>query len=488
MTSTAPRWIMAISIIVLLTLSFLSTRWRPVEDSYISFRYAANASLGQGLVFNPGERVEGFTNLLWTALLSVLGRCDWKNIPMIALSLELLLAISTMLVLWKWTGSYLSVLLLAIFPGFIDNVGTGLEVALLAFLFTSSAYLLLKSERPALGSLCMGLAFLTRPDAGLVGVFVLMGFWLASRRAERDQRLFIRLILPFVGLVVATEVFRFLYYGDVVPNTFHAKAALSFSSDLALGFKNLWHYVARGGFAFLVLIVAALTFARKDIRSFGVALGASAFLVYYLLAGGPSGNQSRFLAPLIPLLLGIIPWMAIGFSTRVWRGALMTSVILGCALMIYFQGPLPTLSNKSTYRLVSRAITPLPAGTKVVFQAIGLVGWENLHLTIIDQLGLTNREVAIHGEPHPEIPIQGHRKWMTADQFFAAKADYYVPFTSGALKRGDCPENTVFAPIPLGPDASIIKDPRLLKYFTAITLKSGREGCVLAFRRNGPDQ
>src|SRR5512135_1832902 len=40
-----------------------------VDDAYISFRYAQNAILGHGLVFNPGERVEGFTNFLWTALM-----------------------------------------------------------------------------------------------------------------------------------------------------------------------------------------------------------------------------------------------------------------------------------------------------------------------------------------------------------------------------------------------------------------------------------
>ena len=38
------------------------------DDAYISFRYARNAALGHGLVYNPGEPVEGYTNFLWTAL------------------------------------------------------------------------------------------------------------------------------------------------------------------------------------------------------------------------------------------------------------------------------------------------------------------------------------------------------------------------------------------------------------------------------------
>ena len=40
------------------------------DDAFISFRYAANLVGGQGLVWNPGERVEGYTNFLWTFVLA----------------------------------------------------------------------------------------------------------------------------------------------------------------------------------------------------------------------------------------------------------------------------------------------------------------------------------------------------------------------------------------------------------------------------------
>ena len=40
------------------------------DDAYISFRYAHNLVEGRGLVFNPGERIEGFTNFLWTLVLA----------------------------------------------------------------------------------------------------------------------------------------------------------------------------------------------------------------------------------------------------------------------------------------------------------------------------------------------------------------------------------------------------------------------------------
>src|SRR5262245_65582120 len=40
-------------------------RGNAVDDAYISFRYGDNLVHGHGLVFNPGERVEGYSNFLW---------------------------------------------------------------------------------------------------------------------------------------------------------------------------------------------------------------------------------------------------------------------------------------------------------------------------------------------------------------------------------------------------------------------------------------
>src|SRR5438552_14268375 len=44
------------------------------DDAYISFVYARNFARHGQLVFNLGERVEGYTNFLWTVLLGMLLR------------------------------------------------------------------------------------------------------------------------------------------------------------------------------------------------------------------------------------------------------------------------------------------------------------------------------------------------------------------------------------------------------------------------------
>ena len=54
-------------------LGWLSaTAWFLCDDAFISFRYARNLLEGHGLVFNPGEYVEGYTNFLWVLELAAL--------------------------------------------------------------------------------------------------------------------------------------------------------------------------------------------------------------------------------------------------------------------------------------------------------------------------------------------------------------------------------------------------------------------------------
>ena len=40
------------------------------DDAYITFRYARNFAEGRGLVYNPGERIEGYTNFAWTVMVA----------------------------------------------------------------------------------------------------------------------------------------------------------------------------------------------------------------------------------------------------------------------------------------------------------------------------------------------------------------------------------------------------------------------------------
>jgi hypothetical protein len=55
--------------VLLLHVDYLS--FYQADDAFISFRYARNSADGLGPVWNAGERVDGYTNFLWTAILAL---------------------------------------------------------------------------------------------------------------------------------------------------------------------------------------------------------------------------------------------------------------------------------------------------------------------------------------------------------------------------------------------------------------------------------
>src|SRR6187401_920414 len=71
------RWILPscllVGALVLCAIAFSRNREFYNDDALISLRYAQNLLHGNGLVWNPGERVEGYTNFLFVLGVSALG-------------------------------------------------------------------------------------------------------------------------------------------------------------------------------------------------------------------------------------------------------------------------------------------------------------------------------------------------------------------------------------------------------------------------------
>lgn len=64
--------IFLVALLLAWTLRFIQ------DDAFISFRYVEN--LAMGLVWNPGERIEGYTNFLWTLLMSIPMQAGWDPV------------------------------------------------------------------------------------------------------------------------------------------------------------------------------------------------------------------------------------------------------------------------------------------------------------------------------------------------------------------------------------------------------------------------
>jgi hypothetical protein len=69
---------------LLALLARLATGPHPIDDAYITFRYARNLADGLGLVYNPGEWVLGTTAPLWAVILGAGYRLGLTDLPWLA--------------------------------------------------------------------------------------------------------------------------------------------------------------------------------------------------------------------------------------------------------------------------------------------------------------------------------------------------------------------------------------------------------------------
>ena len=230
-----------LALAVFLAHSFAFRGWL-VDDAGISFAYARSLAEGHGLVAQPGATpVEGFSNPLWTLLLAALfamGAFDPAWTPK-ALSVALVAA-TFGVVAWgrirsggaRSAAAAVTLLLLSLNAGFVIWTSSGLENPLLAFLAALSCVVASAALDPsrrleAAAGVVAALLALTRPDAVVyAAAFPLL---LASTRgasgaaARPTIASHARFALGFLPPWGGYLLFRRLYFGDWLPNTYHAK-------------------------------------------------------------------------------------------------------------------------------------------------------------------------------------------------------------------------------------------------------------------------
>ncbi|HKQ58165.1 MAG TPA: hypothetical protein VJY35_09880, partial [Candidatus Eisenbacteria bacterium] len=136
--------------LALLVLSRGFLWWRlpyAAEDAYITFRYSTNLAIGNGLVYNPDERVMGFSSPLWTVW-SALGvrlvnaPVDWARAwSMIADALTLVLAAGMLRRHAGRAAAWCFAVFFAAWPFFAAVSVSGMETGVMVSLIVASAVL-----------------------------------------------------------------------------------------------------------------------------------------------------------------------------------------------------------------------------------------------------------------------------------------------------------------------------------------------------------
>jgi len=291
------------------------------DDAFISFRYAEHLATGQGLEWNPGYRVEGYSNFLWVVLMALL-RLLGMSVPAGARLLSLLAAGVTVVLVVATARRAVSrpswiLLILAPMPlclSFPFQMWSSmrLETPLFAMLLLLSTLLFVREEESldkarwpsALAYLALALV---RPEGA--AFIAVPGIFLLARirsRAQLWQSLKERRawLAVFFGGVLAYHLWRVLYFGDIYPNTYYAK--VGGENILELGWSYLERFIIARPYH-LVLLTAVLLLggsaSRAGVLLVGKVLTLTALVV---LEGGDWMREWRLLIPMTPLLVAAL--------------------------------------------------------------------------------------------------------------------------------------------------------------------------------------
>lgn len=419
------------------------------DDAYISFRYVRNLVQGHGLVYNPGERVEGYTNFLWVMLLvpfSALG----VDLALASIGLTLLCMVATVgltaaLVRRFWpeperlSFSIASAVLALNYV--VASYGTsGLETMLGALLVLWAVERADRGAAASAGVLAI-LATMTHPDHAIFYAAIAATLLFSPER----WRLLLRFALPFIGLYLPYFAWRWSYYGDFFPNTYYAKSA------------NLWYFTQGGryllisGFStglFVALpaaIFGVVRFRRLFIARF-TAIATPLFLLYVAKIGGDF-MLGRLLLPILPplFILAELGIRSLGRARSRWVNVVAVAALgLFCTAAV----PVRTIRAGEKYRHLADERTFYPVAKYVPFSldvvywhwaealnrvfaklnrkpnlamgSLGIIGYQT-SLRMIDNYGLVHRGVA-----HTRIRTRGrpgHEKLIGPGMLVQTDAD-----------------------------------------------------------------
>jgi hypothetical protein len=407
------------------------------DDPLITLRYASNLLHHGQPVFNLGERVEGYTSplhlLIATVVLLLPGGVALFKLKLVSMLFAAGTVWQTSRLAWtiglpRW-AQLAAVVALAGSWNFMLSASNGLETSLVAFLVTGTAVSLANAastqrwRNPAVWAACLAL---TRPDALLVIVLLALVNVVRNRAVPWWRRVY-WLAGPAVTLAILL-VFRLVYYGGLLPNTYFAKQ-LGVWPSAVRGVLYLLYSEPLGGLGLglVVLVLEAWLISvagRRYLRARpGMAYPMAvvvAQVMFIFASGGDWMKGGRFLVPAIPAATvlafsGMDALLTAARSndkrSRARRGLIAATLV---ALFIapvdgtYFAPAWRLSSGLGDRALIAHGnyvLSPiwggavsladcLKPGQSVAFSEVGLFGYEHLGLRVIDTRGLTSEEIA----------------------------------------------------------------------------------------------
>ncbi len=426
------------------------------DDAYISFRYAANYLNGDGLVFNAGERVEGYTNFLWTVFMIIGGLLSIDPTPFAAIlgmifgSLNILITYFLSLELFRDISGqrkyFLSGLITLVLSSAYSHAywaAAGLETA--AFVFLVLASLLACLKRSYLAAATAVIMILLRPEGFLVWVFI-VAYEIISRRKLTSYAIGIAIIT--ILFLIPFGLFKWFYYRSLLPNSFYAKTTFDLSQirdGLEYAGRFLWHYLAAG----LFLVPAVVVFRKLSAPFRLVFYFIIIYILYVIIIGGDVLKVHRFFVPLLPLTAVLILAGCFRLLPKIPFLAVAVLIVIGWQMLIphryvhtFYNRERDLAAKMGT--LMDHLLATDRTDFSLATSTIGMVGYKLIGHDVIDLLGLTDTTIA----RHPEELSRGIETTWKESHFNSAyvlsRRPDYILFSTG-IKPSAPAERALFS-------------------------------------------
>ncbi|MEW6195948.1 MAG: tetratricopeptide repeat protein [Bacteroidota bacterium] len=461
------------------------------DDSYITFRYVKNFINGDGLTFNAGEHVEGFSSLLWVLILSfttllgyeIVSTAQLLGVLFGALVVILLLPFSKLIFRNMNNDdekinpvfTIIPTSMLAFNGAFQYWAISGMETTLFVLLITAALYFYFSQKNDRhffLSSFLFMLSSLARPEANLVFAIVLIHLFINSTKINTGEKvvkkifskknIFFSIIYLLPNLVYL--IFRLIYYGYLLPNTFYAKTGLSIEY-IATGIDYTIDFMKTYMLWGLIYLAPVYLIFKKKLKGdllllFIIILSYTSYVIF---VGGDVLPIYRFFLPVLPFLFLIFALVIYQiFNITAQNGSPIIKIYLPMLIFIavvsfnYFM-PKDTIEKfaffednlvakmSSTGRWLHDYQNYHNKKLTVAASTIGALSYYS-DATVVDMLGLTDETVAHNPKPIDQISESAtgwkERKY-NADYILSQKPDF-IYFSTG-IKPSAFAERALFA-------------------------------------------
>lgn len=455
---------MILSLIPLIPALALAWLFFPVvlDDPFITFRYAYNIVHHGALSWNPNEQpVEGFTEplMLIVASLAIMNGYDplitTKLIGLISL---LLLILGCTHVLSKELGSpsvasYAAATLFAL-PLLPFYAVTGMGHLTWTLFLLAAIWSSIQSTDAAqnysfslLSGFFWSAALFTRPETvAFFGATMVV----SAIRARRRSSVAITVGIFMIALI-SIHMFRYWYFGALLPNTFYAKHHGLRWDDYLLGILYLSNFMQRFGLGYGVALMIGLGVSQSrfiEMNTFqltGLA-NLTVAVIYPVALGGDDISAfptSRLFIPAL-VLLGVCAWVAVQKKEEFGRRE-TTKIVSYCAAL--GTGMFPVIASAGTVFELTKIARPdlswrtrdlgwLSPGTTlkkperhplsewlkkhegpsciVAITFAGRVPFETPGCYFLDVLGLNDKHIAAQSKVQRGVDVKGDPLYILA--------------------------------------------------------------------------